>query len=155
FSTAYTFSKSIDNGSNPGGGANRDGSLDRGGGLDTADVWGNQLDPRSNRGLSDFDRTHYFIANGLWELPLSNWAHRSAATRFLFSNWQIAGIFTAMSGLPIDIFDPGGGFLYGLFGGARPSWTAGANSKTARHNIPNGYYFNPLAFASAIVQPGQ
>src|SRR5438552_815194 len=36
FSAAYTFSKSIDNASSPGGGANTDGSLDRGGGGHTA-----------------------------------------------------------------------------------------------------------------------
>src|SRR5947208_11954625 len=56
FSASYTFSRSIDNASNPGGGANSDGSLDRSGGLDTASVWGNQLDPRGNRGIADFDR---------------------------------------------------------------------------------------------------
>ena len=33
FSASYTFSKSIDNASNPGGGANSDGSLDRSGGI--------------------------------------------------------------------------------------------------------------------------
>jgi hypothetical protein len=38
-------------------------NLDRGGGIDTRNVWGNQLNPRANRGLSDFDRTHYFVAS--------------------------------------------------------------------------------------------
>jgi hypothetical protein len=152
FSAAYTFSKSIDNGSNPGGGANTDGSLDRGGGIDTANVWGNQLDPRANRGVSDFDRTHYFEFTYLWEMPRPAFAH-SAVTRLLFANWRFSGIFTAMSGLPVDVFDPEGGFLYGLFGGARPSWAA--HTKNAMSNVPVGYYFNPLAFAPAIVQPGQ
>jgi TonB dependent receptor len=155
FAAAYTFSKSIDNGSNPGGGANTDGSLDRGGGIDTANVWGNQLDPRANRGLSDFDRTHYFVFNYVWDLPDPSFAKNSTATRVLFSNWEVSGILSAMSGLPVDIFDPGGGFLYGLFGGARPNWLAGANSKTAMRNVPKGYYFNPSAFVPAIVQPGQ
>jgi Carboxypeptidase regulatory-like domain len=154
FSAAYTFSKSIDNGSNPGGGANSDGSLDLGGGIDTANVWGNQLDPHANRGLSDFDRTHYFVFNSVWSVPDPAFARGSTAGRLLFSNWQLSGIVTAMSGLPIDIFDPGGGFLYGLFVGARPSWALGANRKTAK-NVPLGYYFNPAAFAQAIVQPGQ
>ena len=154
FSAAYTFSKSIDNGSNPGGGAGTDGSLDRGGGIDTANVWGNQLDPRANRGLSDFDRTHYFVFNYVWDVPQPGFAHNSTAARLLLSNWQLSGILTAMSGLPVDIFDPGGGLLYGLFG-ARPNWTAGANSKTVMDNIPKGYYFNPSAFIAALVQPGQ
>src|SRR5205807_6616200 len=109
FSAAYTFSKSIDNGSNPGGGAGTDGSLDRGGGIDTANVWGNQLDPRANRGVSDFDRTHYFAFNYLWETSPPAFA-RSAGTRLLFGNWRFSGVFSAMTGLPVDVFDPGGGF---------------------------------------------
>jgi hypothetical protein len=154
FSASYTFSKSIDNASNPGGGANSDGSLDRGGGLDTANVWGNQLNPRANRGLSDFDRTHYFVFSSVWNLPEPSFARASIATRLLFSNWQVSSIVTAMSGLPVDIFDPTGGLLYGLFG-ARPNWAPGANAKIAKNSVPTGYYFNPLAFSEAMVQPGQ
>ncbi len=155
FSASYTFSKSIDNASNPGGGANSNGSLDRSGGLDTANVWGNQLNPHANRGLSDYDRTHYFVFSSVWNVPEPSFARGSVATRLLFPNWQMSGIVTAMSGLPVDIFDPGGGFLYGLFLGARPNWAPGANRKTAMNNVPVGYYFNPSAFSQALVQPGQ
>jgi hypothetical protein len=154
FSAAYTFSKSIDNASNPGGGANSNGSLDRSGGLDTANVWGNQLDPRGNRGISDFDRTHYFVFNCVWGLPEPSFAHASAATRLVFSNWQLSGIVTAMSGLPVDIFDPAGGSLYGLVG-ARPNWVPGANRRGAVTNVPAGYYFNPSVFSQAVVHAGQ
>jgi len=59
-----------------------------------------------------------------------------------------------MSGLPVDIFDPFGGSLYGLVG-ARPNFAPGATRRTATSNIPPGYYFNPSAFALATVQPGQ
>jgi hypothetical protein len=154
FSASYTFSKSIDNASNPGGGANSDGSLDRSGGQDTANVWGNQLTARANRGLSDFDRTHYFVFNCVWGLSEPAFARTSAATRLLFSNWQLSGIVTAMSGLPTDIFDPTGGSLYGLVG-ARPNWAPGANRRTAMTSIPPGYYFRPSAFAEATAQAGQ
>jgi hypothetical protein len=154
FSASYTFSKSIDNASNPGGGANSDGSLDRSGGFDTAHVWGNQLNPRTNRGLSDFDRTHYFVFSFAWSLPEPTFARGCAATRLLFSNWQLSGIVTAMSGLPVDIFDPTGGFLYGLFG-ARPNWASAANGKIAKSSAPAGYYFKPPAFSRAIVLKGQ
>jgi Carboxypeptidase regulatory-like domain/TonB-dependent Receptor Plug Domain/TonB dependent receptor len=154
FSASYTFSKSIDNASNPGGGANSDGSLDRSGGLDTANVWGNQLNPRANRGLSDFDRTHYFVFSSVWNLPEPAFARGSAATRLVFSNWQVSSIVTAMSGLPVDVFDPTGGLLYGLFG-ARPNWAPAANAKIAKNSVPAAYYFNPSAFSQAMVQPGQ
>jgi hypothetical protein len=154
FSASYTFSRSIDNASNPGGGANTDGSLDRSGGLDTANVWGNQLAPRANRGMSDFDRTHYFVFAGIWDVPSPSFVHVWRAGRLLFSNWQLSGIVTAMSGLPVDVFDPTGGLLYGLLG-ARPSWAPRANRRTALNNVPAGYYFNPTAFVQAWVQSGQ
>src|SRR5436309_1894889 len=154
FLASYTFSKSIDNASNPGGGANSNGSLDNGGGLDTANAWGNQLNPRANRGLSDFDRTHYFVLSSVWNLPEPSFSRGSMATRLWFSNWQVSGIVTAMSGLPVDIFDPTGGLLYGLFG-ARPNWIPAANAKTAKNSVPAGYYLNPSAFSQAVVQPGQ
>ena len=54
----------------------------------------------------------------------------------------------------MDIFDPTGGLLYGLFG-ARPNWAPGANVKIAKNSVPSGYYFNPSAFSQAVVQPGQ
>jgi hypothetical protein len=153
FSAAYTFSKSIDNASNPGGGVNTNGTLDRSGGLDTGNVWDNNLHHRANRGLSDFDRTHCFVFNYVWDIPHPSLAH-SSVTRAVLSNWELSGIVMLISGLPTDIFDPAGGLLYGLFG-ARPNWAPGANAKTAKANVPAGYYFNPSAFSQAIVQPGQ
>jgi len=154
FSASYTFSRSIDNASNPGGGANTDGTIDRGGGLDTGTMWGSQFGPHANRGLSDFDRTHYFSLNAVWILPEPVFVHASTIRRLALSNWQLSGIVTAMSGLPVDTFDPIGGSLYGL-AGARPSWASGANLATATSHVPSGYYFNPSAFTEAIVQPGQ
>jgi len=76
------------------------------------------------------------------------------AKRLLFSNWQVAGIVTAMSGLPVDVLDPTGGLLYGLFGG-RPNWAPAGSAKTAKDGVPAGYYFNPSAFARAVVRPGR
>jgi len=154
FTASYTLSRSIDNASNPGGGANSDGSFDRSGGLDTANTWGNQLNARSNRGLSDFDHTHRLVMGGVWDLPQPGFA-RQRVPGAILSKWQLSAIFTAMSGLPADVFDPGGGSLYGLFAGARPNWAAGASPKSAMTNVPQGYYFNPSAFSPAIVQPGQ
>ena len=77
----------------------------------------------------------------------------------MFSNWQVAGIITAMSGLPIDIVDGGAGSFYGLNGGnnalARPSWAPGATRNTAVSNVPAGYFFNPFAFVRPVVTTGQ
>jgi hypothetical protein len=71
----------------------------------------------------------------------------------------MAGMVTAMSGLPIDLIDGGAGSFYGLSGGnnalVRPSWVPGATSSTATSNIPAGYFFNPLALVRATVITGQ
>jgi Carboxypeptidase regulatory-like domain/TonB-dependent Receptor Plug Domain len=153
-SLSYTFSKSIDDTSNPGGGANLDGTPDRGGGLDTGSVWGDILDPRANRGLSDFDRTHMLAFTYVWNLPTPAFLRKFSGRRAIFSNWQISGSVLAMSGLPVDILDFSGASVYGLFG-ARPNWAPGADPKSAFRNVPAGYYFNPKVFRRAQVDKGQ
>ena len=152
FLASYTFGRSLDNSSGTNGG-----SADAV--RDTAIILGNQLDNRANRGLSDFDRTHRFVMSYLWDLPRPSFATKSILGRSLFSNWQVAGIITAMSGLPIDITDGGAGSFYGLNGGnnalARPNWASGATVSTAASNVPAGYFFNPFAFVRPVVPAGQ
>lgn len=151
FLASYTFGRSIDNASG--------GSDSMGEAKDTINVAGNQLDPAANRGLSDFDRTHRFVLSYLWDLPQPSFAQRSKAAEIFFSRWQIAGIVTGMSGLPIDIIDGGSGSFFGLSGGnnalVRPSWAPNATTATAASNIPTGYFFNPLAFVRPVVLNGQ
>ena len=151
FLASYTFAKSFDNASG--------GSSSTGEARDTINIAGNQLDNRANRGVSDFDRTHRLVLSYLWDLPRPSFASRSTIRSILFSNWQVAGIITAMSGLPIDIIDGGAGSLYGLSGGnnalVRPSWAPGATRGTATTNVPPGYFFNPYAFVRPVVLTGQ
>jgi hypothetical protein len=154
----YTFSKAIDNASGQGGGAGTDGLINPGGAGETSAVIGDQTDNRANRGVSDFDRTHRFVASYLWELPKPAFVDNSVWGRLFLADWGMAGIATVMSGLPIDVVDSEGGSLYGLAsagGGARPNWAAGATRLSAKTNIPPGYFFNPFAFARAMVQVGQ
>lgn len=151
FLASYTYAKSIDNASG--------GSASTGDVRDTIFIGGNQLDNRANRGVSDFDRTHRFVFSYLWDLKSPSLAANSRVGRLLFSDWQLGGIVTAMSGLPIDILDGGAGSFYGLTGGnnalVRASWAPDATTATARSNIPAGYYFNPLAFMRPVVLTGQ
>jgi hypothetical protein len=142
---SYTFAKSIDNAS---------GMPD----LDQSIILGNQLDPKANRGVSDFDRTHRLVLSYLWDLVgHPAFAARTTTGKLLLSNWQIAGIFTAMSGQPIDIADAAAGsFYFGATSGlSRPSWAPGATRDTATNNVPQGYFFNPFAFVRPVVQAGQ
>src|SRR5438552_11612960 len=151
FLAAYTFAKSLDTA--PGG------SASTGDTVDGFPVRANQFDNRANRGVSDFDRTHRFVLSYLWDLPRPGFADRSTVGKLLFSHWQVAGIVTAMSGLPIDITDGGAGSFYGLSGGnnafMRPNWAPGATTSTATSNVPAGYFFNPLAFVRPTVLTGQ
>jgi hypothetical protein len=147
--TAYTYAKSIDNAS---GGVSATGGVS-----DTGAIQGDQTDNRANRGVSDFDRTHRVVLGYLWELPEPVFARRSNVARLFFSRWQIGGIVTAMSGLPIDIVDGGAATFYlgQGGGGARPNWAPGATLGTATSSVPPGYFFNPFAFARPIVLAGQ
>jgi carboxypeptidase family protein len=141
FTAFYAFSKSIDDAPKPGWGP--------GANFDTASLIGNQLLDIANRGLSDFDITHRFVAGYVWDLPNSG----ESRMRWLFSNWQLSGIVSAMSGTPVDIVDITGGSLYGMLG-ARPNWAAGKERRAAITNVPPGFYFNPSAFSAAMVPPG-
>jgi hypothetical protein len=141
---SYTYAKSLDNAS---GGESTDASV----------ILGNQFDSRANRGVSDFDRRHRFVLSYLWDLPRPAFASESAVGRLMFSNWQVAGIITAMSGQPFDVVDAAAGsFYFGANSGlARPSWAPGATRDTATSNVPTGYAFNPFAFVRPVVQTGQ
>lgn len=151
FLASYTYAKSLDNAS---GGSDSTGEV-----RDTINIAGNQFDNRANRGLSDFDRTHRLVCSYLWDMPRPAFASHSTATRILFSNWQVAGIISAMSGLPIDIIDGGAGSFYGLSGGnnafMRPSWVPGVTAGDANRNVPEGYFFNPFVFVRPTVLGGR
>ena len=157
FLASYTFSKSLDNASGQGGGAGLGGVVNPGSVGETSGILGNQLNNRANRGLSDFDRTHRFVLSGLWTLPVPGGWTQSSLAKYALSEWQIGGILTAMSGLPIEIADTGSGSFYGLSGGtaplSRPNWADGAAVSTAKSG-PAGYYFNPFAFVRPVVLAG-
>jgi hypothetical protein len=50
------------------------------------------------RAPSDYDVTHYFVASGLWDLPILR--NRQDFVGNLFGGWQLNGILTASSGFP-------------------------------------------------------
>src|SRR5262249_2428349 len=150
FLAAYTYARSIDNTSSGSGSGLQN---------EVAFIAGNQLDNRANRGLSNFDRTHRFVLSYLWDIPKPAFAIKLTGGRRLLSDWQVAGIIVAMSGLPIDILDLRVGSLYGLDLGnnalARPNWAPGATRHMATSDVAPGYFFNPFAFARPVVRIGQ
>lgn len=83
FGIAYTYSKSTDNTSS------------------LTDVLPNSYDDRGYWGLSDFDHSHVFIANTIYDVPLlkgtSSWEKR------VLGNWQFSGVFQAQTGTPFSV----------------------------------------------------
>jgi len=95
----YTFSKSIDIGSN----AERV-SSPPGNSLGFFDEIINSWSPDQLRGPSDFDSTHQINSNWVWDLPLGQGKQfRSGTGRLgnaLLGGWQLAGLFRWTTGYP-------------------------------------------------------
>ncbi|HYA22661.1 MAG TPA: hypothetical protein VEF05_00785, partial [Terriglobales bacterium] len=100
FDLNYTFSKSIDLGSD----AERVNQYEGGG---FASYIMNTWSPNQNRGPSDFDATHQFNANWMYQLPVGRGKH--FATRgvldAVFGDWELTGIFRMTSGFPTTVND--------------------------------------------------
>jgi hypothetical protein len=154
FLAAYTFSKSIDDASDTLGAA-----IAGGFGIPILGqlVYNNQDQFASQRGISDFDRTHRFVLSYTWNVPnlVSN---RNNALAKIASGWAFSGIATLQSGLPFSILDSAAGTLYGpatlyttaeLAPGAKLSDARRSGSVSNRVNE----YFNTKAFVPAPFVP--
>ena len=54
-------------------------------------------------GKAQFDETHIFVANYLWDLPKASQKWNNLFSRVVLDNWQLSGITTYASGLPQGI----------------------------------------------------
>jgi hypothetical protein len=157
FRMAYTFSKALDYSSVDPGSTAGSGRPD----VPNAGfvVQGDQRNWKSNRGLSDFDRTHRFSVSYSYLLPTFGRTSR------LVQGWQISGFVQAQSGAPFSIFYPepeattpqalaspatGAGGLFRL-GFGRPGLAPGAtlDDLKRRGDDMTTAYFNRAAIASA------
>lgn len=96
FNVAYTFSKSIDVMSTD------PGSTAGGGKPDVPNsgfiVQGDSRNIENNRALSDFDRTHRFSTNFVWDIPTGGMDNS------FVKGWSVSGFFQAQSGTPFTVF---------------------------------------------------
>src|SRR5579875_3111338 len=105
----------------------------------------NPYDPRYDRGSGGFDRRNIFNANYIYVLPFYQHAS-NGLLRTTLGGWQIAGVTTAESGVPVNIYYNGPDTV-GLGGNTNP-----------RPNVvgPITYpktvaqWFNTAAFANPI-----
>jgi hypothetical protein len=155
FNVAYTFSKSIDVMSSDPGSTAGSGKPDVPNSGFIAQ--GDSRDLDGNRGLSDFDRTHRFSTNFVYEIP--NFGSRSA----FINGWSVSGFFQAQSGTPFTVFgsEPeigsatqyadvtrGAGGLYRP-GFGRPNINCSAGDVIAGYSTDNVIAFDRSCFSSA------
>ena len=137
FLSAYTFGKSIDYYS--GGTIN-----------ELVSTPGDQRDWKTNRGRSDFDRTHRFITSFVYDLPalVSN----SSASRWILNDWGINGIATFQTGLPYSVVQaPDNNTIQRA--NLRPGSTVGIDG-SGRTQDRLAQYFNTAAFAPSTLAGG-
>lgn len=95
FGVVYTFSKNVTESS-----------------TDRSDTIQNPLRPDLERALSQFDRTHVFTANFLYELPFgkNKMFNLGRVGNAILGGFQFAGIYTRQSGTPLTIQQTAGTF---------------------------------------------
>jgi len=108
----YTYSKTID----PGTG-NTAGTNGGSGGQDLQNVSNPYLGWRYDVGPSGFDRTHIGVVNFIYDLPIFR-GNQSKLLKSTLGGWQVSGIVTMESGLPVNI-----GLTGGQSGNALPNAT--------------------------------
>ena len=134
FGISYTWSHTLNTGSSEGDGLPR---------FRPWRVW--------TYGPANFDQTHMFVFNYVWDLPKPSKLVQGSGTKLLlgsvFDNWQVSGVTTLASGLPQGI---GIGTLYGtdLSGGG----DGVRGNVIARPQLSHGdrtfdQWFNTAAFA--------
>jgi hypothetical protein len=136
---AYTWSKNLTDATN-----------DR----DAIDVPQIRTNLQLERAVGRLDRTHVFVASYIYEVPTFKSGFASSAFgRHFFSGWEVAGITTWQTGLPLNRVVQG---TATFARGTRPNIISDPNENIPDN--PNGgipYGFNPLAFRpSAVGQIG-
>src|SRR6267143_869050 len=127
FQAAYTYSKSIDNGS---------GSV-FGDELNGLTQFGNLLNPSGQRAVSDFDRRHRFVISYNYDLPIARLFHGRGPSR-LVNGWAVNGVTIFQSGSPITVFDGSTFTLQDLEGINGTNFATLAPGATLASAVPSG-----------------
>jgi hypothetical protein len=99
FDLNYTYSKSMDLGSN----AERINEFE-GFGLGSQII--NSWIPNQNRAVSDFDATHQINANWVYQLPIAKGNYSGRLAHAIFGGWSISGLWRWSTGFPFQTFSP-------------------------------------------------
>ena len=129
FLIGYTFGRSFDNSSSQ---------------QDLTNV----INPALSRGLSNFDVTHNFVASYTVPLPFDGYLPKKGLVYKLIGGWQVSGITTFATGLPITLSENDDNSLSGT-NADLPNYNPKAGklilNKNPRLGLP---YFNPDLFST-------
>ena len=131
----YTYSRTIDPSTSGGAG-------------DLANVSNPYGGWRFDRGPGALDRTHTFVSNFIYDVPFFRHTSSQLANSLL-GGWELSGIITIESGLPLNLTsDTGVGGFLGAGASSRPN-LVGKVSYTNSVVAGNQHvqYFDPTAFA--------
>jgi hypothetical protein len=136
----YTFSKSLDQASNPG-----------------EEV--NPVNPALSKALSAFDLTHNFVVSYTYQIPFDRLFRD--ANRWT-QGWELSGITHISSGFPVTLYNYGDNSLLGAepngvnnYGVDQPQYTPGPLDLNHNPRQDNHIYFNTALFSlQPLGQPG-
>ncbi len=139
YQVAYTYSHSLDTASSASLGSLNNGDFQ------------DQRYPNANYGNSDFDVRHRFVFSYVYDLPFGRGKalgkDASGVVNQIIGNWQLSGLFTAVTGnyyTATDAVSVANGDCGGTVGGcSRPNLVGNPNAKPC---VP-GTIFNTCAFA--------
>ena len=131
FGVAYTWSKSMDYGS------------------DQGYELPNYYDPRTNWGPSDFDIRNTLVVNYVWDIPIGS-AASYGIVRHTLGNWQLSGTTQAQTGEPLTV-SSGDDFAGVGPGAGAQRWNLAGTPIVGKHFAGNGgsgtgEWFDPTVF---------
>jgi Carboxypeptidase regulatory-like domain/TonB-dependent Receptor Plug Domain len=130
FGVAYTWSKSLDFGS------------------DQSTELPNYYDLHSYYGRSDFDVRNMLVVNYVWDIPFANRAS-NRLMRSTLGNWQLSGTTQAQTGEPVSV-STGDDFAGVGPGAGNQLWVMSKTPNVSKGFSPNGttgnFWFDPTVF---------
>ena len=119
--------------------------------IDDGDSHQNTYDIAASRSLSSQDIAHRFVASVLYDIPIGRGRALDTGTsklaNLLIGGWQVNGIITAQSGVPLQL---GGNNTSGLFAArTQPNSNGRSGAKSGRVQDRLETYFDPTAYSQA------
>ena len=103
-----------------------------------------------DRSVDGTDQTHSLVVNYVYQLPVGTGkqfaSHANRVTNAVIGGWQVSGITTLKTGLPLSVSGGGNTNLWG--GGQRPDQVGDPNAIAHRVVGSKGVWFNTAAFVA-------